>query len=424
MQPGRIRLADYVALARGNRQFRLLWFAQIVSEIGDWLYAVVLYDLLLERTGSAQAVATAVVLQVLPQVLVAPMAGVINDRLSRRTVMIAADIARCAIVLGMLAATHMDTLWPIYALLLSETLMWGFFEPARSAILPNLTSGGRVLLVANALASTTWSFNLAIGSALGGLLGVMFGRDAVFVINSLTFVGSALLLTRMQVHEPHTMQGRMRAADLANFSSVAEGFRYISREKRLTRTMLAKFGLGFLGAHYIILPIFGERIFPVEIGGISGRRASMLGMSLLMGARGLGALIGPLGGGYWAGDKAHRLRSGIGHGFVIAGAGYLLLSVSPNIGVAIAAVILSHAGGAVVWVFSTTILQTVSEDRFRGRVFAADFALLVMAMSVSSYVSGLFVDSGVSVRLISTAVGLLALLPALLWWLTRERPSP
>ncbi|MBK5293277.1 MAG: MFS transporter [Acidobacteriia bacterium] len=388
----------------------------MVSEIGDWLYAVVLYDLLLDRTGSAKAVAMAVVLQVLPQVLVAPMAGVLNDRLRRRGVMITADLARCVIVLAMLAASHLDIIWPIYVLLLSETLMWGFFEPARSAILPNVTAGAEELLVANSLSSTTWSFNLAVGSALGGLLAVVFGRDTVFVINALSFLLSAHLLRRMRVIEPHAaLHPPMKAADLADFSPILEGFRYISRDGRLLATLLAKFGLGMMGAHYVILPIFGERIFPVAAGGIAGRRSSMLGMSLLMGARGVGALLGPLAGGYWAGSIVKRQRSGILYGFLCAGLGYVLLSVSPNLLVAIGAVILAHAGGAVIWVFTTTMLQTQAEDRFRGRVFSADFAFLVLAMSASTYLSGIAIDNGWSVRTVSLAIGVLALLPALLW---------
>src|SRR5579872_5347957 len=84
-------LGAYPRLLRTNRNFRLLWFAQIVSEIGDWFYAVAVYGLLLAYTGKAQSVAFAFVLQVLPQFFVAPTAGVINDRLSRRRVMMVAD---------------------------------------------------------------------------------------------------------------------------------------------------------------------------------------------------------------------------------------------------------------------------------------------------------------------------------------------
>jgi MFS family permease len=330
--------------------------------------------------------------------------------------MIFADLVRAVIVLLMLAVIYWGNIWAMYVLLFTETVMWGFFEPGRSAMLPNLMANQDEVLVANALGSTTWSFNLAVGSALGGLLAVVFGRNAVFVINSLSFVGSAVLLTRMQVREPHVADGRrLRARDLLDFSPMIEGFRYIRRDSRLLATLTAKFGLGLMGAHYVILPMFGERIFPVAPDQLGPRRAGMLGMSLLMGARGVGALVGPLIGGYWAGQAQDKMRRGILYGFIAVFLGYASLSVAPSVWIAIVTVVMAHAGGSVVWVFSTTMLQLRTEDRFRGRVFSADFAFLVVAMSVSTYAGGLAVDMGIPVRSVSLAVGVMALVPAALW---------
>src|SRR5215831_2953452 len=94
----------YWRLLRANRNFRLLWIAQLVSEMGDWFYSLAVYSLLLELTGNrAESVGLAVVLQVLPQTLAAPTTGAINDRTRRKIIMIGADIARFIIVLGMLA---------------------------------------------------------------------------------------------------------------------------------------------------------------------------------------------------------------------------------------------------------------------------------------------------------------------------------
>src|ERR1700726_2252338 len=91
----------YFRLIRNNRNIRLLWIAQIVSEVGDWFYIIAIYSLLLQITGKAHAVGLALVLQVLPSTLVGPTAGVLNDRIRRQHVMIATDLARMAIVLGM-----------------------------------------------------------------------------------------------------------------------------------------------------------------------------------------------------------------------------------------------------------------------------------------------------------------------------------
>src|SRR5579871_6966599 len=100
--PSSISLRSYATLLRTNRNFRRLWLAQIVSEMGDWFYILAIYSLLLQFTGRAQSVALALVLQVLPSTLVGPTAGVVNDRIRRQSVMIAADLARAVIVLGMM----------------------------------------------------------------------------------------------------------------------------------------------------------------------------------------------------------------------------------------------------------------------------------------------------------------------------------
>ncbi len=415
MPGGAISLSSYWRLVRANPNFRRLWLAQIISEMGDWFYTISIYSLLLELTGTARSVGLAVVLQILPQFFAAPTAGVVNDRMSRKRVMIFADLARAVIVLGMLAVSRAEMVWLVYLLLLLETLMWAFFEPGRSAIVPNITEG-EDLVVANALSSMTWSLNLAVGSALGGAVAAFFGREAVFGLNSLSFLLSAALLARMRFPEPHLDHAApMKARDLVDFSPMAEGINYVRRDRRLLATLLVKTGLGLMATHWVLLPVFGERIFPVRGAGLDARNSGMLGMSLLMGSRGIGALVGPVLAGYWTGQRQARLRLSILLGFIAGALGYFGLAVAPSIALACATIVLAHAGGSIVWVSSTTLLQLQTEDRFRGRVFSADFAFLVLSGSVASYLAGSLVDVGVTVRMLAAATGVLALLPAVAW---------
>src|SRR5580658_452693 len=197
-----ITLASYARLLRGNRNFRRLWLAQIVSEIGDWFYTLSIYTLLLQLTGHASSVALALVLQVLPQTFVGPTAGVVNDRLKRKHVMIAADLVRFGIVLAMLLVRSRSMVWLVYPLLLAETVMAAFFEPARSSVIPNITAESEVL-VANTLSSATWSVNLLIGASIGGVVAAFFGRDTVFILNALSFLTSAVLISGMRFAEAH-----------------------------------------------------------------------------------------------------------------------------------------------------------------------------------------------------------------------------
>ena len=415
MAPSRVTAQTYWRLVSRNRNYRRLWLAQIVSEIGDWLYVVAIYTLLLRLTGRASSVAVAFVLQVLPQFFVSPAAGIVNDRTSRRRVMIAADLARAVIVLSMLAAARTQIVLLIYALIFLETVMWAFFEPGRSAVVPNICSGEE-LVAANALGSMTWSLNLALGAGLGGLVAAFFGRDTVFVFDSLSFVASALLLGGMKFREPHLEGAKpLRLRDAVDFRPLAEGVRYVSSDRRLIALLLVKAGLGVFATNWVILPVLGERIFPVKLAGIDPRRGVMLGMSALMSCRGIGAFVGPLCGGLWSGQNRARLRLGILFGFLAGAAGYACLSLAPSLPLAMLAVVLAASGNSVGWVFSTTLLQFHTEDRFRGRVFSADFAFLVASMSIACFLAGQLIDWGVAVRTVALWTGLAALLPAAAW---------
>ena len=110
-----------------------------------------------------------------------------------------------------------------------------------------------------------------------------------------------------------------------------------------------------------------------------------------------------------------------GTGCFAGAAGYIVLGHAQNLAVACAGVTLAHSGSAMMWVYSTTLLQRQTEDRYRGRVFAAESAFMVLTMSLSSYYAGTLIDHAVPVRSVATLTGLLMLVPALLWGLAVVR---
>ena len=407
-----ISFSEYLRLTRENRNFRKLWCAQIVSEIGDWFYTIAIFSLLLDLTGKAQSVAIGLVLWVLPQTFVGPIAGAVNDRISRRKVMITADLARVVIVGSMLLVRSASMAWLIYPLILLETVMAGFFEPARNAVIPNITPEEDVI-VANTLASTTWSFNLAIGSLIGAVVAATLGREAVFVINALSFLVSALFISRMQFDEPHVTHQRLTVREVFDYSPMVEGFRYIGHDLKMLAMVALRGGAGILGASWVLYPVFGQRVLPMP--NLGRQDYALVGMSILLTARGIGSLIGPLIASQWAGINQPRLRHGVLVGFVIGGTGYVLLGISPTIWIAAAVVLLAHAGNSVVWVFSTTLLQLNSDDRFRGRIFAADFGLAMAVIALSAWLSGKAIDGGVSPRVVAIVVGASMIIPTVLW---------
>lgn len=424
-----ITLRSYVRLIGSNSNFRRLWVAQIVSEIGDWFYTLSIYTLLLQLTGHAGSVALALVLQVIPQTLVGPTAGVVNDRIKRKHVMIAADLVRCVVVLMMLLVRSASMVWLVYPLLLAETTMAAFFEPARSAVIPNIAASEEVL-VANTLSSATWSVNLLIGASVGGVVAAFFGRDAAFILNALSFLVSALLIGGMHFREPHAEAAApLRARDLVDFSPVKEGIDYIRSHPTLLPAVFAKAGELMVGPSWVIFTVMGAREFAVRGHGLDAARGAMLGMSILLGGRGLGALVGPLISARWAGHNDDRLRLGILLGYITIAFGYGLIGVSRTVWLAAACAMLAHAGGSTVWVFSTTLLQLRTEDRFRGRVFSADLGLASFTFATTAYLCGRFLDMGIPARTMATGTGIFMVIPAgLMAWVLRTRyakkPSP
>jgi len=419
-----VTFRSYLRLVGGNQNFRRLWGAQVVSEIGDWFYTLVIYNLLLQLTGRAGSVALALVLQVLPQTLIGPTAGVVNDRLRRKQVMIAADIGRMAIVLCMLFIRSKQMVWLVYPLLMAETLLVAFFEPARNAIIPNLVAPEDIV-VANTLSSTTWSVNLMLGATLGGVVAALFGRNAVFLLNALSFVASATLIWGMHFAEPHAENGHpFHLRELVDFSPIMAGIRYVRSHARLRATIFVKFGNLIIGPGWVLFTVMGQNEFALRWRGMAPERGAFLGMSLLLGARGLGALLGPVMTASWAGHWKPRLERAIFWGYLATATGYALLGVAGHLWQACLCVVLAHFGSSIIWVFSTTLLQLQSEDEFRGRVFSADLGLSMLTIALGAYLAGRFVDWGFAARYVASVAGMLMLIPAALWgWAIRRSSS-
>src|SRR3954470_6472011 len=184
---------SYSELLGKNRGFRFLWLGQVVSQMGDWFDTIAVYTIALQLTGSSRSVALIMVARFLPSVVMGPLSGVVADRFSRRSIMIASDLIRALVVLGFLFVRRPDQMWLVYVLTVLQLAFSTFFEPAKTAAIPAIVSG-RELLSANAISSVTWSVMLTLGAAVGGVVTGWFGTNAAFVLDSLTYLASAALI--------------------------------------------------------------------------------------------------------------------------------------------------------------------------------------------------------------------------------------
>jgi MFS family permease len=293
----------YVSLLKSNRPFRHLWYGQVVSELGDWLNSIAIYTLVLKLSGTGTAMAAAMMAKLLPIFFVSPLAGVLIDRMDRKLIMITSDILRFVVVLGFLLVDDAGDLWLLYTLAVLEIALAGFFEPARSAIIPSLTRR-EDLVTANALSGSTWSVMLAVGAALGGALVSWFGIEAAFIIDAFTFLLSAWFIARIQCPPEALAKEKAERSASSGFKTLVDGMRYLISQPMIFVLALMKSGLALGGGIMTLIPLYANKMFT------SAPTISMA-IGAMYSARGLGAALGPILVKKFFGDSTRVLQLSI-----------------------------------------------------------------------------------------------------------------
>ena len=399
--------SSYLHLLRSNVNYRRFWSSGVISQIGDWFNYIGIFVLLNDLTGSGRAVSWFLIAKFLPTTFLGPMAGVVADRFSRKTILITCDLMRAVVVLGYLLVRDVEHVWLVYLLAVVQESIWTFAHPARQASVPNLCSREE-LSTANGLSGSSWSIMLAVGAALGGFVSATFGWQTAIVVDSFTFIISAGIMSFVAL--PTGTKKKLAGfsfARITGWQGLVEGACYVKAHPRVAALLMVKSGWALSGGILVMLTVFGEQVFSDNgQGGLSGVLFSM---------RGLGAAVGPIVAWRLFGEGINPMRRAIGAAFFISSVSYLLFSQSPNIILAAVCVFFGHIGGAIQWVFSTTLLHRRVEDRFRGRVFAAEMALLTLVLSMSTWCTGQALDMGINPRTIVMALAVLFLLPGTGW---------
>lgn len=369
-----------IDLLRRNRDLRLLFLSQVVSFLGDWFADVALLGLVLDLTHSPVAASLVMVATMLPVFLVTPLAGPMVDAFDRRKLVVVVSALQTVAALLLLGVGH-STVWLAFAARAAIAALSAFVAPAMQAALPNVVDA-EDLTRANTLIGSVWGAMLAVGAAVGGAFTVAFGRHASFMADAATFVaaGAFIALIRRPLNAPR----REEVIRVRPVHDTLDAFRYAGSNRSVLLLLLSKAGLGLAGGVVPLLAVFGSDVF----------HSGDAGIGLLLAARGAGALVGPLVAQrrLVRSEVVHESIAGIlilcGFGAIVYSLGYLGVAGAPALTVAMAAAFMAHLGGGAQWTLSNLGLQLATPDALRGRIFAADFALLTLTMSASFVLSG------------------------------------
>ena len=356
----------------------MVFGAQIVSYLGDWFAFVALAGLVEDVTDSRFLVSLVLVSMTIPGLFMSPIAGSFADRFDRRKILIVVSILQAFAALLLLLHSAAG----IWITFLSQCLIAGlaaFVGPSTSASVPNLVDNEDDLRKTNALFGSTWGIMLAVGAALGGLFAAVFGRNAAFIANAVSFVVAALLFAGVKrpmqsERTQNSSVGRVRPiADMKEAINVAKKDPVILA--LLCSKMTFAVGAGIVSQ----LAVLASNVFNV---GDSGR-------GLLIGVRGIGSGLGPILGARIAGRDMAKLLKVCGYAGLVFAVCYVGAALSPFIGMAAVFIALAHLSGGAQWTLSTLGLQMESPDHVRGRVMAGDMAMVNTMIGFTSILAGL-----------------------------------
>jgi MFS family permease len=355
-----------------NVRFLRLWIGQGTSFVGDAVSMVALVVLVVQITGSASAVGGALVARLLPTIA-SPLAGVLADRIDRRAVLVASDLARALLVLGLVFARDLAT---IYVLVFLMGLARTVFNPTVRAAFPSVVGGGD-LTRANALISGTFSTSIMVGPALGGLLVASVGVDAAFLADAVTYLISAFLLSTVPLLRP----------------------RRESEEEGFVRALRSGFGY-LIGTPIPLAIVLGAFLTILTINATVPAEVFLAKETFGAGDAGYGLLVSLWGGGMVLGSAmmavfGDRINLVLLYFLsIFVGACALVgTGLAPAFVLALGALTVEGTATGIDNVATDTILQKRVPEVFLGRVFSIRFLGYSAGEALAYPLGGLLVDA-------------------------------
>lgn len=391
------------AALRQRPDFIRLWLAQVVSNLGDFVYALAVVVSVAGQGGDAATLATLLIAQVAPAAVAGVLGGPLLDRFSRRGIMIGADLLRALAVASLLVPGD-PSLTHLYAVAGMLGVFGALFQPSLQASLPNLVPREQ-LVAANSLVSGTYHVGVVLGPVLGALLAARLGAGPAFALNAASFVLSAALIVTVRLRRPAAGAGAASQGAVslgAVRRELAEGLRHVLAT-RLVRGLIAVTALVML-ASAIRTPM--EPLFILRT--LEGRPEAL---GLAEGVWGLGMVLGvvaaPAAARRWSRRRLLPVT------VAIVGACVLAASQSAVLAPVLIFWLFSGAANAIGAVSYESLLQERTPDRLRGRVLAASEAMLDASLLAGYALAG-WLGSAMGVRAAYAVSGLLLLATAVL----------
>ena len=348
-----------------HRNFQLFFAGQLISLIGTWMQSVAQAWLVYRLTHSALLLGAVGFCGQIPVLILAPIGGVVADRVHRRTVVIATQVASMilAFILAGLTLSHHIRIWEIFALATGMGIVSAFDIPARQSFIVEMV-GKEDMQNAIALNSSMFNGARIVGPAIAGLMVSAIGEGWCFLVNAVSYIAVIVGLLMMQVTKREFSNTNASA-----LSHIKEGFRYVRATKPIRALLFLISMVSVIGTPYaVLMPIFADKILH---GGSSA-------LGYLMGSAGFGALCGAL-----LLAARHGLKGlGLWVAMSSAGFGISLIFFSQSRHLLLSEALLVPVGFCMMiqMASTNTLIQSMVPDRLRGRIMSV-YSMMFMGMA-------------------------------------------
>jgi len=422
----------YWSLLSENGNFRWFLLSNLITVAGEWLSyvaSIAAIEQIHSSSGSISRISISilVIIRLLPSSLLAPVGGVLADSFDRRMIMFILDGVGAVVAWLYVLSYYLESISALYLATLLQMTVAALYDPSHSAIVPMILTETDSLEKAMILVSSTHELMQAVGSSIGGLLTGFVGIQYCFMIDSLSYLVSALFIWKIsgeynpkdsnqatEEESDSSTEGEENWFSLSNFTKMTkEGISYLISQPWGAFVLLKFYAALIYGVADVLNVSFseqGENSSEIDVDNSSQR------LGILFAFVGVGCVLGPIiiEPCTHMEEISSLERACLISFFLMAFGYYGLWQFDEFILICIFSSVRS-AGANIVWVYSSLLLQKLSSEQMRGRVFGVDYALAMLSESASALLAGVLLDDRVSAGQISLIWAIIAFTTLAMW---------
>ncbi|SFV66439.1 FIG00732228: membrane protein [hydrothermal vent metagenome] len=366
---------------------------QLISYFGTWFSQVAIFSMIVSFGADEMTIALTAAMAMLPAVILAPIIGIVIDRIDFKKMMLVLLLVEISATIGFIFINSLAFVWILMLLIFIRSAAASMLFSAEMALFPKLIKG-KMLKNTNEIHSIIWSFTYASGMAVGGFVTYKIGFDTAFMLDALLYSIAVLLLLGLKLTiEKHTLVA-------SNWQLFREGFAYLKSHKKLLHLILLHASLG-LTSFDALITLLADHHYKELI-------AVPLSIGIMNATRAVGLMIGP----FFIGRIIHK--ENLHWFFLLQGSAIILWSqFEYSFYLALVSLFITGFFITTLWSYTYLLIQEETEKKYMGRVISYNDMFFMLSNVLTALFIGYAAKQAISLEAITAALGIGFLIVAL-----------